>query len=138
MESASDGDDRSNQVLSERTHLFIPSLPHWIGPTVDFLIQKATLSGACQETRSGKLMIALHEAITNAVLHGNLGLSSALKEQGDAAFAEAMAQRAADPLLAGRKVDIVVETSPQRSLWTITDQGRGFDVDPPKKLMHSV
>src|SRR5262249_29440362 len=48
---------------------------------------------------------------------------------GDSAFAEALAQRAADPTLASRKVDIVVEFDGDVYRWVITDQGRGFDVD---------
>src|SRR5437763_1947522 len=89
-----------SQIVAERTHLVIPSMPNWIEPTVEFLRQKAVLGGACQETRSGKLLIALHEAITNAIIHGNLELSSDLKEQGDSMFAEALAQRCTDPTLA--------------------------------------
>ena len=72
----------ASQIVAERTHLVIPSLPNWIEPTVEFLCQKAVLGGACQETRSGKLLIALHEAITNAIIHGNLELTSDLKEHG--------------------------------------------------------
>src|SRR5258708_4850724 len=89
-----------DQVLTERTHLIIPSLPAWIEPTVDYLCRKAVLSGACKESRAGKLMVALHEALSNAVTQGNLELSSARKGRADAAFAEALARRAADPLLA--------------------------------------
>jgi anti-sigma regulatory factor (Ser/Thr protein kinase) len=119
----------SAQVLSERTHFVIPSLPHWIEPTVDFLRQKAVQCGACRETRSGKLMIALVEAISNAMLHGNLKLSAAIKERGDDTFARALAERAADPSLAERVVDIQVDYDGTRCCWTITDQGEGFDVD---------
>ncbi len=116
-------------IVAERSHVVIPSLPNWIEPTVEFLRRKAVLGGVCEETRSGKLLIALHEAISNAVIHGNLELSSDLKEQGDSAFAEALAQRAADPALASRKVDIVVEFDGDVYRWVITDQGRGFDVE---------
>ena len=76
-------------IVAERSHVVIPSLPNWIEPTVEFLRRKAVLGGVCEETRSGKLLIALHEAISNAIIHGNLELSSALKEQGDDAFAQA-------------------------------------------------
>ena len=117
------------QVISERTHLLIPSLPNWIEPTVDYLRQRAVVGGACQETRSGKLMVALHEAITNAIVHGNLEVSSELKEQGSDAFAEALAHRAADRTLSSRKVDIVVDFDGEICRWIITDEGRGFDVE---------
>ena len=116
-------------IVAERSHVVIPSLPNWIEPTVEFLRRKAVLGGVCEETRSGKLLIALHEAISNAVIHGNLELSSDLKEQGDSAFAEALAQRASDPYLASRKVDIVVDFDGDVYRWVITDQGKGFDVE---------
>jgi anti-sigma regulatory factor (Ser/Thr protein kinase) len=116
-------------VVAERSHIVIPSLPNWIEPTVEYLRQKAVLGGACQETRSGKLLVALHEAITNAIVHGNLGVSSELKEQGNSVFAEALAQRASDPALANRTVDIVVDLNGDVCQWLITDQGNGFDVE---------
>jgi len=116
-------------IVTERTHLQIPSLPNWIEPTVEYLRQKAVMGGTCQDTRSGKLVVALHEAVTNAMIHGNLELSSELKEQGNSAFAEALAQRAADPDLSERIVDIVVDFDGATCNWIITDEGRGFDVD---------
>src|ERR1017187_6137108 len=119
----------SAQIVAERTHLAIPSLPSWIEPTVEFLRQKAVMGGACQETRSGKLLVALHDAITNAMIHGNLEVASELKEQGNCAFAQALAQRASDPSLSSRKVDIVVDFDGDSCRWIITDEGRGFDVD---------
>ncbi len=117
------------QIVAERTHLTIPSLPNWIEPTVEFLRQKAVMGGACQESRSKKLLVALHEAVTNAMVHGNLEVSSDLKEQGNSVFAEALAQRAADSKYAGRAIDIVVDNDGQVCRWIITDQGRGFDVE---------
>src|SRR4051794_35094994 len=117
------------RVTAERFHLSIPSLPHWIEPTVEYLCQRAALSGSCHEARAGKLMVALHEALTNAVVHGNLEVSSELKERGDDSFARALAERAADPALAGREVEIAVDFDGAVCRWVITDQGRGFDVE---------
>jgi anti-sigma regulatory factor (Ser/Thr protein kinase) len=117
------------QVVAERTHLVIPSLPHWIEPTVEYLRQKAVLCGACHETRAGKLLVALMEAINNALIHGNLQLSSELKERGDDSFARALAERAADPAYADRMVDILVEYDGETCRWIITDEGQGFDVE---------
>jgi anti-sigma regulatory factor (Ser/Thr protein kinase) len=119
----------SAQVVAERTHLVIPSRPEWIEPTIEYLRQKAVLSGACHERRSGKLMVTLHEAITNAVVHGNLEVSSDLKEQGDDVFAAALAERAANPIFTQRKIDIVIDFDGDVCRWIITDEGPGFDVD---------
>ena len=119
----------SSQVLSERYHLIIPSLPSWIEPTVEYLKQRALLCGACKPTRAGKLVVALQEALSNSLLHGNLELSSELKEQGDDHFAEALARRTSDPNLAGRLVDIVGQFDGEVCRWIFTDQGNGFDVE---------
>src|SRR5437660_796472 len=67
-------------VTAEQTVLQVPSHPDWIDPTVEYLRHKAILCGACQEARANRLAVALHEALTNAIIHGNLELSSELKE----------------------------------------------------------
>jgi anti-sigma regulatory factor (Ser/Thr protein kinase) len=119
----------STCVHADCTRLSIPSLPNWIEPTVEYLHQRALLAGVCQESRAGKLMIALHEAITNAVIHGNLEVDSALKEQGPDAFAEMLARQSADEAYSARNVDIVVDFDGEMCRWTITDEGKGFDVE---------
>src|ERR1700674_5563065 len=108
MQEASQSPVLPSQVVSERTHLVVPGLPHWIEPTVDYLRQRAILCGACHETRAGKLMVALLEAMSNAVIHGNLELGSELKERGDDSFARALAERASDERYKDRMVDIQV------------------------------
>jgi anti-sigma regulatory factor (Ser/Thr protein kinase) len=74
-------------------------------------------------------MLALHEALTNSIIHGNLELSSDLKERSDSAFAEALAKRAADPRYSTRPVEVRVDYDGKRCRWTFTDQGNGFDVE---------
>ncbi len=119
----------SSAVAAEQTYLQIPSQPEWIGPTVEYLKDKAVLCGACHQTRANKLMLALHEALTNSVIHGNLELSSDLKESSNNDFAEALAQRAADPCYGSRLVDVHVSYDGERCHWILTDQGKGFDVE---------
>src|SRR5947208_1986731 len=119
----------ANRVVTERTRLTIPSLPNWISPTVDYLHDRALSSGACKPSRSRKLLVALHEAITNAVVHGNLEVDSALKEQGPDTFAEALARNASNEALHSRVVEIIVDLDDDRCRWIITDQGKGFDVE---------
>jgi anti-sigma regulatory factor (Ser/Thr protein kinase) len=146
MASPTETPDLPSQVVAERTHLSLPSFPHWIEATAFYLRQKAVLSGACQESRSGKLMIALHEALSNAVVHGNLELASDLKERGDNVFAEALAQRIGDPHYTERVVEVLVDCNLEQCRWIITDQGAGFNVeatlqkkqsDDPEELLAS-
>ena len=116
-------------IAAEQTYLHIPSQPEWIAPTVEYLKNKAIQCGACHETRANKLMLALHEALTNSIIHGNLELSSDLKERSDNAFAEALAARSVDPHYATRTVEVRIDYDGEHCRWTFTDQGKGFDVE---------
>jgi anti-sigma regulatory factor (Ser/Thr protein kinase) len=124
--------DLPSRVEAEQSHLRLPSLPDWIEPTAEYLKNKAVLCGACLESQTLKLTIALHEALSNSVVHGNLEISSDLKEQGENAFAAALAARSGDSRFAARVVDIVFDYDGERCQWILTDQGRGFNV---KKVM---
>ena len=120
--------DLAQAVEAEHTRLTIPSRPEWIEKTVEYLGRRALAAGVCEQSRISKIELALHEAITNSIVHGNLGISSALKEQGDDAFAEVLAKRASDPELSDRPVTITVDYDGQRCRWTLADVGNGFDI----------
>jgi anti-sigma regulatory factor (Ser/Thr protein kinase) len=124
-----DTPDIPGAVRIEQTHLRLPSRPDWIEAAVDYLKHKAVLAGACQDSRTAKLTIALHEALSNAIIHGNYGLSSELRERDDNSFAQALAERMADPALAAREVEVLIDYDGTRCSWRITDEGHGFDVD---------
>src|SRR6266542_546797 len=113
----------AGQVQAERTQLRLPSRPEWIEPAGEYRQRKAVLCGACLESQASKLTMALHEALNNSVVHGNLELSSELKERSDRAFAEALAARAADPRFSARTVEVAVEYDGERCRWALTDEG---------------
>jgi anti-sigma regulatory factor (Ser/Thr protein kinase) len=122
----------ASALQGEQFHLHIPSKLEWIDPTVHFLQLRAVECGICDEGRAKKLSLALHEALTNSVVHGNLEVSSTLKELGDDTFARALAERGANPLYCERPVAIAVHYTGDQCTWSLTDQGNGFDV--PKVL----
>ncbi len=128
MTEPMDSPNLPSLVHLDQMHLRLPSRPDLIEPAVEYLKTRAVLCGACQESRAAKLTVALHEALSNAVVHGNLELSSDLKERGDDSFAQELAARAADPRLAGRSVDVAVDYDGARCRWVITDEGNGFDI----------
>ncbi len=121
--------DLAGAVLSEQFQLQIPSLLEWIAPAVEHLKDRAVCCGVCDEKRGVKLSLVLHEALTNSVVHGNLGISSQLKEENDDAFARALAERGGDPAYNSRIVNIEVDYDGDRCRWSLTDQGNGFDVE---------
>jgi len=114
-------------VTYEQCRMRLPSRPECIGMAAEYLCRRAVLCGACPEKRANKVTMSLHEAISNAIVHGNLELSSALKEQGDDAFAQALAKRAGDTRVNQRKVDVRFDYDGTQCRWTFRDEGPGFD-----------
>lgn len=108
-------------------HLRILSRPEWVEPVVMFIKHRAAAMGITDADQLNRLVVAMTEAISNAIIHGNFGLPSSLKEE-PAAFGKALAEKSADPAAVSRVVDIRVERCEDRCVWTVTDQGEGFDV----------
>lgn len=76
--------------------------------------------------------ICLSEAITNAIVHGGLGVGSELREsaEGLAGYERLIQKRLSDPAYAGKRVEITVIPLPQGNLQiTVYDQGAGFDFE---------
>jgi anti-sigma regulatory factor (Ser/Thr protein kinase) len=72
------------------------------------------------------LGVALHEAITNAMLHGNLELVLSLREKDEKAYYRLGVERR-DRELVHRRVYITTRFTPQRvSLRDPRDEGNGF------------
>lgn len=87
--------------------------------------------------RRDDIELALHEAVSNALVHGNLGVSGMkeLSTQELERFSRDLGDGLADPVLAARRIAIAVRIDPPqdasengRAVATveITDQGAGF------------
>jgi len=77
-----------------------------------------------------KLHVALQELLVNAIEHGNCKISfeekSAWLEQGKNAM-DLIREKNKDPAIAAKKVRLSYTISPEKSTFTITDEGDGFD-----------
>ena len=93
--------------------------------------------GVCDQQGASRLVIAMTEAITNAIVHGNYELASEIKERDGNLFRELLEARSADPVYCGRTVEIHANYHGSSCVWTISDQGRGFDVDAALKRLES-
>lgn len=123
-------------VHRQPTHLRILSRPEWVETIVLTLKKRAMESGACDVHTANRLVVALTEAITNAIVHGNFGLDSSLKEE-PGAFKRALDEKMDDLESVSRLVDIRMDFEPGRCVWTVTDQGTGFDVNGLLKRLDS-
>jgi CheY-like chemotaxis protein/anti-sigma regulatory factor (Ser/Thr protein kinase) len=78
----------------------------------------------CERLRVG---VALEEALTNALYHGNLGVSSELKERDDAAFLTLAEQRRRQSPYRERRIFVQARLTPSEATISIRDEGDGFD-----------
>ncbi len=72
--------------------------------------------------------VALEEALLNAMIHGNLEVSSALRETDDDAFERLIALRQADARYSERLVTVEMTADRSEMSWRIHDEGPGFNV----------
>lgn len=85
-------------------------------------------SGFCTNAVSENLSLALKEALTNAVCHGNLEISSDIREsEGLTGFNGEIDRRSKMPIYRDRKVKIIYEQTSSYVDYSIEDEGKGFD-----------
>lgn len=85
------------------------------------------MMGECDETASLQVGTALHEALRNAIDHGNLELSSALRETDEHDYESLRRQRLQEPPYCHRQVHIETFVSRSEARYVIRDEGPGFD-----------
>ncbi|WP_109121712.1 ATP-binding protein [Azospirillum sp. TSO22-1] len=81
------------------------------------------------ESQRDDIELVLHEAISNAVVHGNLQVEGMKGLSVDALdrFSSALAARMADPAFAARRVEVSCWLAPQGELLVeVADEGSGF------------
>jgi anti-sigma regulatory factor (Ser/Thr protein kinase) len=119
-----------SRIVNRSFTLEIPGEFEWVNRTVSYLEQHALALPWGDAISGNRVTLSLHEALTNAIVHGNLEVSSDLKEAEEAErFAEALAVRSTQNEYSSRRVQVLVEHNEHRIVWTITDEGKGFDVE---------
>lgn len=88
------------EFITERITIILPSQLQYVDPAVTYLSDHLTRFGYTDE--HCHTAVALHEAITNAMRHGN-------------------------KLDVTKKVEIVLQLDAQQAVFVITDEGSGFD-----------
>jgi anti-sigma regulatory factor (Ser/Thr protein kinase) len=94
---------------------------------VSYLEDAITKAQMAEASSMILLGVALHEALTNAIFHGNLDLSSALKEENEPEFYRLAEERRKKPPYKDRQVYVTVSLTPQEATFVVRDDGNGFD-----------
>ena len=98
-----------------------------IPPLVSFLEETISRSKLCDPSGLILLGVALHEALTNAIYHGNLELSSELKEADEKKYYQLARERMSQEPYAARRVTVNARLDRKEGVFTIRDEGPGFD-----------
>ena len=98
-----------------------------IAPLVGYLQEGISRLKICGESDQMRIGIALDEALVNALYHGNLELSSDLRESDGEAYQELAEQRSTQPPYRDRRIHVQAKLDPAEALFIVRDEGPGFD-----------
>jgi CheY-like chemotaxis protein/anti-sigma regulatory factor (Ser/Thr protein kinase) len=112
-------------------NFILPNDNSLVPPLVDRARLDVARMRLCDDTARTRLGIALHEALVNAIDHGNLELSSELRERDDATYHRMAEERRRQKPYSDRRVFVAVRANMSEVAYTIRDEGPGFD---PSKL----
>jgi CheY-like chemotaxis protein/anti-sigma regulatory factor (Ser/Thr protein kinase) len=83
-----------------------------------------------QRSDTNELMrvgVALHEAILNAIYHGNLEVSSELRQESEKHFHQIVNERRRQPPYRDRRVHVRATLGRDQTVYVVQDEGPGFD-----------
>lgn len=83
----------------------------------------------CDERDRVRIGVAVEEALVNALVHGNLGVGSELRERGDDSFSRLCELRRTQEPYCHRHITLDIQAEADELTLVIRDEGEGFDVD---------
>lgn len=101
--------------------------PSLISPLAGYFQENLEHLGFGTETVRTQVGVAIMEALSNAMIHGNLEIGSELKHLDREKYQGILNRRRQQHPYAGRKVRCSSRESKERIEYTIRDQGQGFD-----------
>lgn len=102
--------------------------PALVAPLVAALQDQAGQMKLCDGTARIRLGVALEESLLNGLYHGNLEVSSDLRQDGGNAFQELAERRRGEPPYAERRLWVSAKLTREEATFVIRDEGPGFDL----------
>ncbi|MBX3439132.1 MAG: ATP-binding protein [Planctomycetaceae bacterium] len=106
----------------------IPTDVSMLPAAADRLQASLELFGLCDEIQTTYVRIAIDEALANAFYHGNLGVSSELKDTHHGDFERLVQERLREQPYRDRRIEIEEHLNRDEARFVIRDEGDGFDV----------
>lgn len=115
-------------LRDSRTEFVLPTDIRVIPPFSGFVTAQLELLGFGHEAERSRVGMAVAEALSNAIVHGNLELGSELRDNDRAEFDRRLRARSEQSPYAEREVRCVASLTPEVAEFRIEDEGPGFDV----------
>ncbi|WP_206108042.1 response regulator [Paludisphaera soli] len=106
----------------------LESDPELIAPLIDRFLQNLTGMHIGDATARMRIGVALQEAIANALFHGNLEVSSDLRQEDEREFYDLARRRRSLEPYRSRTLEIRAALDKDGATFVIRDEGPGFDV----------
>ncbi|MBY0523697.1 MAG: ATP-binding protein [Gemmataceae bacterium] len=98
-----------------------------IPPLVAYFQEQLTRLQVCDETSRVRVGVALEEALLNALFHGNLEVSSQLRQDNDEAYHKLADERRQQSPYKDRRIHLKATLSRSEAIFVVRDEGPGFD-----------
>jgi len=115
-------------LVQQELRFSFPTDRRMVSAAVNTLQNYGVRFGLFSDRERTRVGVALEEALLNAVIHGNLEVSSKLRDADDGSFERLIAMRVAQAPYRDRRVRVLARFSQNEARFIIRDQGRGFDV----------
>ena len=116
-----------SRMHSLRTQFVLENDPAMLTSMVSYFQGLIVDMGIFTESERLKIGVALEEALLNAAYHGNLEVSSKLREEDHAQFYNLAKERRSQDPYQSRRIFVDVDLSSQGVQYVIRDEGPGFD-----------
>ncbi|HEX6986933.1 MAG TPA: ATP-binding protein, partial [Planctomycetaceae bacterium] len=115
-------------VLAETSHRYtLGNDRDAVAPVLRHVQSELERFGVCDRPDRLRVAVAVEEALINAIVHGNLEVSSRLRERGDDAFEREIAGRKAERPYRDRVARLTATFRPGEATFVVSDEGPGFD-----------
>ena len=101
--------------------------PQLFAPLIQYLQDEAAQFGLWGDAERNRISVALEEALANALYHGNLEVTSELREQDLQSYNRTVGARRDQSPYRERQIEVEAEFSRERAVFVIRDSGPGFD-----------
>jgi CheY-like chemotaxis protein len=114
-------------LLSTESHFVLENDTTLIPSLIGHLESNLTRMKLCDENGLIRVAVALREALVNAIHHGNLELSSVMREKDERVYYQKVDERRQQEPYQDRRVHVQAKESHHEAVYIIRDEGPGFD-----------